>query len=603
MTGDSPSHDGYLDRDNSSQPNENDEEAHLLASDQFEIDETAVLDGDPVTRRRVRWSQWFRGQPTPRIQAIKPYFPSLQRLPIQFLDHHIPKESYRRVAYAVLLLFWAAAFFPAVWYGGVSTKDADGNAVVNLDCISSFWGIKNLCGVNGVDCEPFSNLSFSFKCPASCSAVQLLNPRTIGAQEVDYHTLIVGDQFYRGDSWICPSAIHAGVVSDIQGGCGRVSLVGQREEYPGVERNGLESIPFDSYFPKTFTVTEDKDIVCHRLSPFSILTSSLLFTVTLSLFTKSPSVQFFTTFIAIFLHVAFVSDPPTASRYNTSVLPDHTSKFAERFLPAMFCAVILYKTCVKKTLAGLDAQLEKTLLWSGGFWVGALSNYTFEWIPISRLTAHDLEQQPGAKASLAIIVVLLVLIIAGQIYYFWLEHRLLKYLALYGLFVFGIIACIFMPGVQLRIHHYVLALLLLPGTSVQTRPSLLYQGILLGLFVNGVARWGFASVLETAAALRGDARFGSLLPVMSPSISASNISFAWEIPPAYAQMDGISMLVNDVERSRYFFTHDQETNGFTWSRNAQLELPEYFRFAYIKDRHALDYTKAGILFANGTWKG
>ena len=123
--------------------------------------------------------------------------------------------------------------------------------------------------------------------------------------------------------------------------------------------------------------------------------------------------------------------------------------------------------------------------------MGALSNYTFEWIPIQRLNAHDLEQQPGAKLALAIIILILSLVVIKQVFYFRREGRLIRYLGIYGTFIGAILLSLLLPGLSLRIHHYILALLLLPGTSMQTRPALLYQGLLVGLFT-GVA--AFAAV-------------------------------------------------------------------------------------------------------------
>lgn len=279
--------------------------------------------------------------------------------------------------------------------------------------------------------------------------------------------------------------------------------------------------------------------------------------------------------------------------------------FARRLLPAFFIAIIIWKKVVKRTLSGLDVPVEKTILWLGGFWIGALSNYTFDWIPISRLTPHDLEQQPGAKLALAIIVGVLVLIALGQIYCFWCEGRLLRYLGLYGLFAVAMLVCLAIPGVNLRIHHYIIGLLLLPGTSMQTRPSLLYQGILLGLFVNGVARWDFDSILQTTAALRDDGKINSIVPaVIMPKIESSTTngvlaSFSWMILPK--DIEGISVLVNDVERYRAFIDEYPDGETFNWGRPADDSMNDYFRFAFIKDGRTLDYSKAGTLLGNGTW--
>ena len=588
-----------------------DEEAHLLPpAEDFDFDDSDFVEIEPVTRKRRCGWHWLAGPANPRAHAIKPLFPALQRLPVRFLDTHIPKQRYRAVAFALLVLFWFGAFAPLLWASQRPIPDGEGRHVVNLDCVDTLWARRNSCGPNGVLCQPFSNTSFAFRCPADCAGVQVWNPRAVGPVEVTYRPLVIGSDVYRGDSFVCGSAVHAGLINDRQGGCGKVSLVGRQSDYASVERNGLTSIGFDSYFPVSFAVSETSNLTCHRESREALLLHSVLFTATLSLFTASPPWFFFPTFIAGFAHVAFVSDQPYASFHNISVLPDHVSTFAERLLPALFCAVVLYQACVRRALRGLEAQIEKTFLWLGGFWFGALSNYSFGWLPIQRLRLHDLEQQPGAKLSLAAVVLVIALIAGQQIYYFWREGRLLAYLGLYGLFILGILLCLALPSVELRIHHYVVGLLLLPGTSMQTRPSLLYQGLLFGLFVNGVARWGFASVLETPGALRGDGTFASLLPVIgTPSISPgsvadalSTISLTWELPPPSAHMEAISVLVNDVERLRRFFAQDGGSNRtFAWARPGDLGLPEYFRFAFIRDGATLDYTKAGTWFANGTW--
>jgi hypothetical protein len=91
---------------------------------------------------------------------------------------------------------------------------------------TTFWYTKNGCGLDGNECQPFNGSSFSFRCPANCAGKQLLDPRTIGAQEIIYQPLVVGSPIYRGDSFICGAAIYAGVVSDFDGGCGLVSRLG-----------------------------------------------------------------------------------------------------------------------------------------------------------------------------------------------------------------------------------------------------------------------------------------------------------------------------------------------------------------------------------------
>ncbi|CRJ87159.1 hypothetical protein BN1723_000242 [Verticillium longisporum] len=357
------------------------------------------------------------------------------------------------------------------------------------------------------------------------------------------------------------------------------------------------------FYVAIWAVTFALDIECKsRDMRWDLLAVSVVYTSVMSLFTASSALFFFANFVGIFWHVGIASDAP-----GHSSIAGLVSNILGKFLPAIFCAYVMYdKMGGRRLLRGLTAQVEKTVLWLGACWVGALTNYTLDFIPISRLTGHDLQQQPGAKAALAIIVIVLFVIVVKQIWFFRQEGRLLKYLKLYALFVGGIVICLLLPGLNLRIHHYILALLLLPGTSMQTRPSLLYQGLLVGLFINGIARWGFDPLLQTGASLQGDAQHGSPLPVIrAPEINLGEAlwtaNFTWATPPA-PRFDGISVLANDVERFRtYFDDGEGSETSFLWERKPELRHNEYFRFAYMEGTQTWDYTKAGKWNTEGEW--
>lgn len=578
------------------------EGAHLLPRHEFDVEEPPSRRGT-TSRRELSNKSWLAGPKTLRKQVIQPFLPDLQSSPARLLSRMCPNaRSKRRMQFAFLAV-WVFLFTGPLVLSSLPTTNNLGQDVVNLDCIDTLWKWKNECGLDGIDCRPFSNKSLAFRCPVGCKDVKVLNSRLVGASEVIFKPLVVGGPEYRGDSFICASAIHAGIISDGSGGCARLTRIGQRENFPSSQGNGIESIGFDSYFPMAFTMSEDSGIHCGpgEFRGF-LLFISILFTSLLCIFNTSER-YFFVIFVAIFIHVGMVSDPPGASTYNTSTFPDHISQLAARLLPAMFCAVVVYKSTVSRTLANIQAPFEKTALWLGGFWFGALSNLTFEWIPITRLTAHDLEQRSGAKLVLTFIIIAISFIVVQQAYSVWLEGRLMRYLFIYGVFISGILFCLMIPGVEFRLHHYVLALLLLPGTSIQTRPSLLYQGILLGLFVNGIARWGFASILETPDSLRLDGGFDSLIPSVTASVvDMEHIDFSWAHPPSGPAFDGISILVNDVERYRSFFAEmPSSEDKFTWRRKTDMNLPEYFRFGYVEKGLALDYSGTGIWFSNGTW--
>lgn len=448
-----------------------------------------------------------------------------------------------------------------------------------------------------------------FSCPAGCEGTKVLEPYTIGDQEINYQSLVVGGPVddgngtvYRGDSFVCGAAVHAGVISDKDGGCGIISRIGERSNYPSLEANGILSVGFSSNFPLSFTFDEstasDLDIGsrCRDLR-WTLLAVSISFTFILAIFTTSPVIFFCSIFAGVFFHVGLASDPPHSSGYSQNL-----STSLGRFLPAAFVGFVIYRYCVRRTLKGLTAQFEKAILWLGGCWVGALDNYTFDQIPISRLTPHDLQQQPGAILSLVILVVIIFTIALGQAWAFRTEGRMPRYLALYGLMGATLLFLAAVPNMNLRIHHYILALLLVPGTTLQTRPSLLYQGILIGLFVNGIARWGFDSVLQTSDELRNDAQLGSALPqIIPPSIEHDNITFAF--PDLTEDYDGISVLVNDVERFHKYGTDDPDF--LSWVRQRDGE-PEYFRFGFVKmgslnEVWYGDFTKPGTWAKNGSW--
>lgn len=438
----------------------------------------------------------------------------------------------------------------------------------------------------------------------------MLNPRTIGNEQIIYRPLVVGGSpdtsegdalVYRGDSFICGAAIHAGVLKDARGGCGVLSLIGEKTRFGSSTRNGISSVGFNSSFPMSIDFNRSEQVISDsgkcRDPRWSLLILSTIFTSLFSLFTSHPATFFGPVFIIAYWQIAMASDPPPYTDY-----PSLASQALGNFLPAAFIAVFIYRFSVRKTLKRLNAQFEKTILWVGGLWVGALSNITLEMIPIQRLTPHDLQQQPGAIVALVFIILIILAIALYQAWCFRNEGRLPRYLAIYATLGIGLLILLAVPKLDLRIHHYILGLLLIPGTSIQTRLSLLCQGLLVGLFINGIARWGFASILQTAVALRGDAQLGTGIPsILPPTIDNANITFAWEsIVRGY---EGVSVLVNDVERFRGF--HNQQDNNFTWTREA-LDSPEYFRFGFVNylpfgGVTYSDFTKAGIWWPNGTW--
>lgn len=122
-------------------------------------------------------------------------------------------------------------------------------------------------------------------------------------------------------------------------------------------------------------------------------------------------------------------------------------------------------------------------------------------------------------------------------------------------------------------------------------------------------------MLETEGELLlGDHR-GTMLPVVNTTTSlqsheSHNITFRfvgglprWD-EKKEREYDGVSVLVNDVERYRGF--EKGETVEWSWERHVLDDMEgrvpvEYFRFAYVEGSVVGDYTKAGKWDAEGRW--
>ncbi|RMZ90134.1 hypothetical protein DV736_g2643, partial [Chaetothyriales sp. CBS 134916] len=564
---------------------------------------------------------WVKGPVPPRELHIDGIFPKIQQAPIRLLDLYVPKRRHRIVLLVVLYATWFLTWSLLVKHHATSGYIKGYGSPTNLWCGSSFWRDDNGCGLNGNDCRPFSLAHLAFRCPATCEQTHLLEDHVVGNQTLIYQGLVVGGPkaddpeslaIYRGDSFICQAAIHAGVISKVNGGCGVATLLGARSHFEATEAHGIKSTAFPATFPRAYTFQRlsESHNQCPTDSRWPTFVVTAVALVLLAVFTTDPAVFFFSTFVILFFHVVLVSDPPNRSNFYELV-----STLFARLLPGCFIVYVLYITSARPLLTGLRAQLEKTILYLGFCFIGALNNYTFApLIPIERFTPHDLAQ-PGAGVALAIIISSIIVIVISQIHWIRVSGNMPKYLAIYGAMVLSLLILLALPGQRLRIHHYILALLFMPGTAFQVRPSLVYQGLLLGLFINGAARWGYASIVQTPASLGfvdggggGSTWWGAIPPNVTATVGhgARNITFDWGSLPPDTGIDGISILENDVERFRLY--NDEELfwddSSITVPRRKPKDKapePSFFRFAFISgSEHGL-YSKPAVWDEHGNW--
>ncbi|KAJ7169742.1 hypothetical protein C8R46DRAFT_1217399 [Mycena filopes] len=533
----------------------------------------------PRTSNVVRW---LRG-PRPKVDLPDPN-PLLDVdirmrgyrvvLPIESTFLRITRYAQNNWLFAILV---AAYIVSLAFFARAQFFQTPADAFIG--CTSTYWLAENGCGLDGQSCAPFNDSSLDFRCPAQCSGVILANPRAVGDETPAFVPLIVGggdaNRTYRGDSFICAAAIQAGLVSNSKGGCGTLDLIGNFTDFLPTTNHGLSSIGF----PTTFR---------NPALAFNALITAFLFLV----LRPKPIVLFWCLVCIGYWHIILFSQPrgpppPLDTAFGT-------------FLPTLFIAYYIWRVAFRFCLPAFrKAPIEATFWYLAPYWVGILAGQTTDRLPLERLTASDLTKRSGAITTLVVIIVIIAAVAVNQLRVFRKTGWLPYYLGWYVIGGLVVLVLSQLPTLNLRIHHYFLALVLLPGTGLPTRVSAICQGYLLGLFLNGAAAYGFDSILQTVADLQQDATLGTDLPTFLTNSSTYNATIPlvtqvlfWDSPPP--GWDGFSLLVDDVER------YAGAMLNFSLAA-FEPTVPHFFRLALTSGESTGDFTKAASLYPNGTW--
>ncbi|KAH7345199.1 hypothetical protein B0J17DRAFT_638788 [Rhizoctonia solani] len=491
---------------------------------------------------------------------------------------------------------WILILFSAVYIIGLAFISRANSFLTPaqsfIGCTSTYWLKDDGCGLNGQSCSPFTGPDFEFRCPGDCLSVTLANPRTVGAAQLVYTSLVVGggdsNSTYRGDSWICPAAIQAGVISASKGGCGTLRLVGNYTNFLPAVATAL--------FPLSFRFLDSTSLrSCTDLRSYALAYNVICTSILMLLLRPEPIWVFWCLLCVGFWHITLFSDPRSA--------PPVLSDGFGTFLPALFVGYAFWRAAWRFTLPEFERMpVERVVWYLAPFWAGVYFNVITAKIPIDRLVSSDLERD-GAIAALVIVAIVVLVIILNQVWVIRKAGMFFYYLWRYVLAGIAVAVLASLPGLTFRLHHYIAAIVLMPITAVPSRVSAVCQAFLLGMFLQGVAKFGFDSILQTAAELRRDAPLESPLPsfVTNSSSTISNLtntSISWNAISSELLdsegWNGFSLLVDDVQR----LTSD--SLSYTLS-GLQTGVTHFFRLAYQRDGISGDYTKAATLLPNGTW--
>ncbi|KAF8221974.1 hypothetical protein L208DRAFT_1324946 [Tricholoma matsutake] len=550
--------------------------------------------------RLTRISVYWNG-PRPKVELPEPYPLLNVDLKIRGRDVVLRLESSLIRLTRPLTSPWLLLVLGAVYIIGFAFFSRAQSFLVpgssSIGCTTVFWMANDGCSLDGELCGPFTNFTFDFRCPAQCKSVTLQNPRTVGNEQVVFEPLIVGggdvNRTYRGDTFICAAATQAGLIRNSKGGCGSLELIGNFTNFLPMTANGLQSIGFPTVFPLSFRFLQSIPLSHCEDRRDDALTVNILVTWFLFVILRPKPIILYWCIVSIgYWHVALFSQPRSS--------PPPLDVAFGTFLPALFIAYAFWRLAFRFTLpAFAKAPVEAAVWYLAPFWAGVLTNLTTDKIPISRLTASDLTKRSDAITALAIIIVIVAIMVTNQIRVIRKTGWLPYYAGWYILGGLVTLVISQLPGLQLRLHHYIISMVLMPGTGFPTRWSAIYQGFLLGMFLNGAAAFGFDSILQTSADLRQDGPLGSPLPTFltnsttyNTSVPFANQTIAWDV--LAAGWDGFALIVDDVER--------YVGAALNFSLAAfNPSTPHFFRLAFTSGGTAGDFTMPAILWPNRTW--
>ena len=210
----------------------------------------------------------------------------------------------------------------------------------------------------------------------------------------------------RADSWICPSAIHSGLISPSLGGC--ISLVPLAfplgsSSFRTTTSNGITSTPFAPHYPGAYTLSRLSSSSCLDLHPVVTGFNAFCLLLTTLFLSPPPAVLFGILALLGYLQIVLFSDPSTQ--------PPDWSSILGAILPIFLTSYWIYHTSFKRTLRAFRGLPFDLAFWQGaGYWIGIESSTIFAKLPISRLGYGGLN---GAGVITIVIIVLVVVLVVG----------------------------------------------------------------------------------------------------------------------------------------------------------------------------------------------
>ena len=399
-----------------------------------------------------------------------------------------------------------ALFLVALAYDGYASSVASFGVAQTFGCTDTLWGGVGLggaiqCGVNGVECRPFSmppDAWFGARCQAQCvwDKSRYAGKSVRGGGDP-------ADQTYTADSHICASAVHAGVIDDAQGGCFEIRFVGPRANFTGSTKHDVSSQDF-GWFPRgvQFRRTPSATAYCGRTRWATNLAAVLGSFYLLVIVRIQPEIAIlFLGQIALFYLGLYPAPPGTAFFYavNAVSVPEY---------------VLLPMTYTLWRLLGAPhllpdprrAPFEVFCLWFTPFWA-AINLDDFQRLGIDFTFSSKGASPKAANVAVYVIIALVavpVFVVQARLYY---RAGLVPVTLGLGLGVVGLYLLILGLGgaayLSFHFHHYFFGLIIVLLCRGHTVHGLVLTAVGFGLFVNGLVLFNTDPMYDETMPLTG----------------------------------------------------------------------------------------------------
>lgn len=555
--------------------------------------------------------------------------------------------------------------------------------VYSIPCGQSslIWDGSDKCGHLANNClDSFINKEWIFvKCPIFCdSAGQAYSPITVALSKIQYEPYLIRSKnldehdniIWRGDTFPCAAAMSMGLISSANGGTILLELDDEFNSIPVVNTHDKAKFEakgrskskgrdkfelskrnddaygksFDSLFPASFKIHKIDEKYLFNFKDYRIYFIWNIVLLILPSLLFSTSIAFGTTCLYLFLFVGLIFDPPVIVSHIENSFAGLNSgwnlisiiiKRFTTFIWLLFgiwhliASYIFGKSDNNSQSAGLIPRVVFLL----SLLPTTLFNATFDRLPIDRLIWSDIVKQPGGPFALAFILSLITIGSILQAFKIWKAGWLLKAIYFY---LSSIIAFIWIsfgaggiltnnssnkPSLLLRFHHWIIGLFLLPGTKTKWIGSFSLFGLLLGLIINGGARWDWDSILETSEGINRDQNRDDVpQPVdlifknKKFKILMNDIIDENDVSSTLSTLDNTGKFIwmlNDIE----IFTSDNNTLNLNVIENyvqllvkTDLDdfdfiLPLYIRACYEVDERKSQWIAGKLWWPNGEWEG